>query len=183
MYTPSLLSTFIKEPLLHFLLIGVGLFLLYAQINTQEISDNKQTIIIKKSILTQMIMDFKDENNRDATKEERQILLEKAIREEVLYHEALTMGLDKEDTVIRHRLAEKVSYLFEDISILEEPSDEILKIYLKEHTQDFNQSVKYEELKTALKEAWIAQEQAQENEAFYNSLKNRYKIILELEIQ
>jgi len=183
MHTPTLLSRLIKEPLLHFLLIGFGLFLLYAQINKQEISKNTQTIIIKKSILTQKTMNFKEQSNREPTNEERQILLENAIREEVLYHEALAMELDKEDKVIRHRLAEKIKYLFEDISILDEPSDEILKAYLKKHAQDFNHSANYEENKIALKDAWLVQEQAKENEDFYQSLKNRYHIVIEEDIQ
>lgn len=179
----KLFSTFIKEPLFHFLLIGFGLFFLFEQVNKEEETSKKQEIIIKKSLLTQLSMDFIDENGREAKETEIQTLLEQAIREEVLYHEALAMGLDKDDKVIRHRLAEKIKYLFEDISIMDEPSDSILKSYAKDKPKKFDTSADYADIKDALKQAWIQKEQDKENEAFYQSLKNRYELVVDNEIK
>src|SRR5260221_3399289 len=61
------------------------------------------------------------------TPEEMQRLLESRIREEVLYREALAMGLDKDDTIVKRRMVQKMDFLAEDLSGLREPSREELK--------------------------------------------------------
>ena len=187
MYKHSIFSKLLKEPLLHFLLIGVGLFFLFSQLNSDEETSNTQQIIINKSILEVLSSAFIEENGRVPTRKEMQKLLEDDIREEVLYHEAISQGLDKDDRVIRHRLAQKMKYLFEDVTMLDEPSDEVLKAYLQENSEKFTKSSgnvpKYSELKQQLKHEWIAKEQKKENEAFYESLKSRYNIIMDDEVR
>jgi len=187
MYKHSIFSKLLKEPLLHFLLIGVGLFFLFSQLNSDEETSNTQQIIINKSILEVLSSAFIEENGRVPTRKEMQELLEDDIREEVLYHEAISQGLDKDDRVIRHRLAQKMKYLFEDVTMLDEPSDEVLKAYLQENSEKFTKSSgnvpKYSELKQQLRNEWIAKEQKKENEAFYESLKSRYNIIMDDEVR
>ena len=187
MYKHSIFSKLLKEPLLHFLLIGVGLFFLFSQLNSDEETSNTQQIIINKSILEVLSSAFIEENGRVPTRKEMQKLLEDDIREEVLYHEAISQGLDKDDRVIRHRLAQKMKYLFEDVTMLDEPSDEVLKAYLQENSEKFTKSSgnvpKYSELKQQLRNEWIAKEQKKENEAFYESLKSRYNIIMDDEVR
>ena len=117
MHSPSTFSTLLKEPLVHFLLIGAGLFFLFFQLNSDEALNNSQNIIIDKSKMTLLIDNFIKENNRKPTHKEQQTILNDDIQEEILYQEALAMGLDKNDKVIRHRLAQKVKYIFEDISM------------------------------------------------------------------
>ncbi len=179
----GIFSKLLKEPLLHFLLIGVGLFLLYAQLNNNEETSSKKEIIINKSKLEIISSTFTEEKGRVPTNKEMQEILEKDIREEILYYEAMAMGLDKDDKVIQHRLAEKMKYLFEDITILDEPSDEILKIYLQDNSKKFIDSSgntpKYDELKHRLKNDWIINEQKKENRAFYKSLKSHYNILID----
>jgi hypothetical protein len=180
MQKSTLFTSVLKEPLVHFLLIGFALFFLYAQINNEEEKSNtKPQIIIQASTLTALAMTFKNENGKEATEAEKQGLLDAFIREEVLAHEAMAMGLDKNDKVIRHRLAEKMSYLFEDISLFEDPSEEILKAYFIANSQKFRPKAQYENIKSEIQEAWIVSEQAKENKVFYENLKNRYDIIRE----
>jgi len=187
MYKHSIFSKLLKEPLLHFLLIGVGLFFLFSQLNSDEESSNTQQIIINKSKLEVLSSAFRDENGRVPTDKEIQKLLEDDIRVEVLYHEAISQGLDKDDRVIRHRLAQKMKYLFEDITMLDEPSDEVLKAYLQENSEKFTKSSgnvpKYSEIKQQLKREWIANEQQKENDAFYENLKSHYEIIINEEVR
>ena len=181
MIKSTLLRTFLKEPLLHFLLLGAGLFLLFAQLNKEENSQNSQHIIIDKNKVTLLSDAFIEENGLRPTDNELQVLLEEDIREEILYQEALAIGLDKEDKIIRHRLAQKMKYLFEDIAIIEEPSDEVLKAYLQENIKSFllpsSKLPAYSTLKQKLRTAWIAEVQKNENEAFYQNLKKNYKVI------
>lgn len=183
----SIFSKLIKEPLLHFLLIGAGLFFLFSQLNSEEDANDTLQIIINKSTLEVLSSAFMEENSRVPTQKEIQALLENDIREEVLSREAISQGLDKDDRIIRHRLAQKMQYLFEDVAMIDAPSDETLKAYLDENFEKFmlpsGDVPKYSKLKQQLKSQWIAKEQQKENELFYEDLKSRYDIILDDEIR
>lgn len=181
MYKHSIFSKLLKEPLLHFLLIGVGLFFLFSQLNSDEETSNTQQIIINKSIIEVLSGTFMEENSVPPTDKEIQELLENDIREEVLSREAIAIGLDKDDRIIRHRLAQKMQYLFEDVAMVDEPSDEVLKAYFQENKGSFNneEGTEYSKVKQQLKREWLAKEQQKENKIFYEDLKSRYEIILD----
>ena len=181
MYKHSIFSKLLKEPLLHFLLIGVGLFFLFSQLNSDEEASDTQQIIINKSKLEVLSGIFMEENSAPPTDKEIQELLENNIREEVLSREAIAMGLDKDDRVIRHRLAQKMQYLFEDVAMVEEPSDEVLKAYFQENKASFNneEDTGFSKVKQQLKREWLAKEQQKENKIFYEDLKSNYEIILD----
>lgn len=185
MYKHSIFSKLLKEPLLHFLLIGVGLFFLFSQLNSDEEPSNTQQIIINKSKLEVLSGTFMEENSIPPTDKEIQELLENDIREEVLSREAIAIGLDKDDRIIRHRLAQKMQYLFEDVAMVDEPSDEVLKAYFQENKASFNneEGTEYSKVKQQLKREWLAKEQQKENKIFYEDLKSRYEIILDDEIR
>ncbi len=118
MYKQNMFSRLLKEPLLHFLLIGAGLFFLFSQLNSDEQADNREKIVVTKSKVEVLIDTFVEANGTMPTQQEIQKLVEDDIHKEVLYREALAIGLDKDDMVIRHRLAQKMKYLFEeDISL------------------------------------------------------------------
>jgi hypothetical protein len=181
MYKHSIFSKLLKEPLLHFLLIGVGLFFLFSQLNSDEEASDTQQIIINKSKLEVLSGAFMEENSIPPTEIEIQALLETALREEVLSREAIAIGLDKDDRIIRHRLAQKMQYLFEDVTMVDEPSDEVLKAYFQENKGSFNneEGTEYSKVKQQLKREWLAREQQKENKIFYEDLKSHYEIILD----
>ena len=188
MYKDSMFSKLLKEPLFHFLLIGTGLFFLFSQLNSDEEASNTQQIIMDKSKIEVLTNNFMEENGRIVTQKEMQELLENDIREEVLYREAIAVGLDKDDLIIRHRLAQKMQYLFEDVAMIDEPSDEVLKAYFPKSQLFLNnvegtENLEYSKLKHQLKREWIAKEQEKENEIFYESLKGRYDIVMDDEIR
>ena len=188
MYKHSIFSKLLKEPLLHFLLIGVGLFFLFSQLNSEEEANNTQQIIVNKSNLEVLSRTFMEENSVPPTDKEIQELLETDIREEVLSREAITMGLDKDDRIIRHRLAQKMQYLFEDVAMVDEPSDEVLKAYFQKNKASFikeegTEILEYSKLKLQIKRTWLEKEQQKENEIFYEDLKSHYDIILDNEVR
>ena len=183
----SIFSRLLKEPLLHFLLIGAGLFFLFAQLNNEEKVSNAQQIIINKSKIEVLSDIFMEENSVAPTDKEIQGLLENNIREEILSREAIAIGLDKDDRVIRHRLAQKMQYLFEDVAMVEEPSDEVLQAYFQENKSSFSneegtKNLEYSKVKQQVKREWVVKEQQKENEVFYEDLKSRYDIILDDEV-
>ncbi len=184
----SIFSKLLKEPLLHFLLIGAGLFFLFAQLNDREDVSDTQQIIINKSKIAILSSIFMQENSIAPTDKEIQELLEKNIREEVLSREAIALGLDKDDRVIRHRLAQKMQYLFEDVAMVEEPSEEVLKVYFQKNKGSFSnnkdtENLEYSKIKAQVKHEWLAKEQQKENDAFYEDLKSHYNIVLDDEIR
>lgn len=181
MYKHSIFTKLLKEPLLHFLLIGVGLFFLFSQLNSDEEASDTQQIIVNKSKLEVLSSTFMEENSIPPTDKEVQELLENYIREEVLSREAIAIGLDQDDRIIRHRLAQKMQYLFEDVAIVEEPSDEVLKAYFQENKTSINNEndTEYSKVKQQVKSEWLAKEQQKENKIFYEDLKSRYEIILD----
>ena len=121
--TPSLLRRWLREPLLHVLLIGAALFALYYALNPdagQHQDSNR--IVITADDLVQIRVAWMAQWQRPPTPDEMRNLLDGKIREEVLSREAMALGLDKADTIIKRRLAQKLEFVMEDASALREPA-------------------------------------------------------------
>lgn len=131
-----MLKKLIREPLLHFLLIGAALFVVYAAVQEEEI-DNSQQIVISTSDIERLASLWEKKWQRPPTRQELDGLIEAQVKEEVLYREALAMGLDQDDTIVRRRLAQKVEFLSSDIASQAEPSDADLKDFLDSNTEKF----------------------------------------------
>lgn len=124
----------LREPLLHFLLIGVLLFAGYAWIERsrgEEVSPNEIRLSLDE--LAQLEMVFESKWQRHPTPEEFNALVEDRIREEVLYREALALGLDKDDTIVRRRMAQKMKFLAEDVAAAREPTTDELRAWFEAH--------------------------------------------------
>jgi hypothetical protein len=126
----------IKEPLLHFVLIGAGLFLLFSFTNGPA-GDQPNRIVVTPGQVEQMEARFTRTWMRPPTKDELAGLIESHVRDEVYYREAVAMGLHRNDPSVRQRMRLKLEYLLEDLSAQEEPGDDILNEYLQEHQDKF----------------------------------------------
>jgi len=126
----------LREPLVHFLFIGLSLFFIYSQLNENVEVDETQ-VHITKSDLDSISKKFIDYKGREASKEEKKDLINKFIKEEIFYREALTKGLDKNDNTIRTHLAKKMQYVFDDLNFIKEPNEEELKKYLSNNKNMF----------------------------------------------
>ena len=127
--------------MLHFLLIGAALFALFYQVADPEtVSDNR--IIISEADIDRMITLFERKLQRLPSEQELNGLVEAQIREEVLYREALAMGLDQDDTIVRRRMAQKVEFMFNDLVDAAEPTDEELQRFLNENPDKFVESAR-----------------------------------------
>ena len=128
--------TFLREPLLHFLLIGAALFIIFS-LSNDSTTEKDNSIIITQSDLENLASAWLKRAGRPPTEQEREQQLKRYIREQVLYREAVAMGLDKNDAIVRKRLAKKIEYLFDDLSYIPEPTEEELKDYLQKHAATF----------------------------------------------
>jgi len=124
-----------REPLVHFLLIGVALFVFYDQTREQG-SEAPNRIVMSSGQVEQLAANFKRTWMRPATDAELTALIENYVRDEVFYREALAMGLDQSDPVVRQRMRSKLEFILEDLSSAE-VADEVLLAYLQEHPDKF----------------------------------------------
>jgi hypothetical protein len=132
------LKRWLREPLLHFLLLGLVLFVAYAYLQRGRggVESSKQ-IALSLDDLRTMDMYFESQWHRQPTPAEFQAMVEDKVREEVLYREALAMGLDKDDTIVKRRMAQKMQFLAEDVAAAHEPSTAELKAWFEKNSSKF----------------------------------------------
>lgn len=134
----------LKQPLLHFLLIGLTLFLIFQfTSNKYEDVDSKTVIVDKDTLLTFIQYRSKafnqkhfEEKLNNLSEQELKLLIDDFIREEVLYREALALNLDEDDYVLRRRLVQKLEFInqgFVNSSL--NFSDEELNNYFNENIE------------------------------------------------
>lgn len=133
-----MLKKWLREPLLHFLLIGGLFFFLYGLQNGGVVGDSNNIVVTEPDI-DRMIALWEKKWQRLPTQSELEGLIEQQIREEVLYREAIVMGLDQNDTIVRRRLAQKVEFISADIASQAEPSEGELQAYLDAHADKFEE--------------------------------------------
>ena len=130
------MSRWLKEPLFHFLLIGAALFALYGW-QADDNAERPDQIIFTEADVDRLINLWERKWQRLPTQQELQGLIEQQIREEVLYREALAMGLDRDDMVVRRRMSQKMEFISNDLASLAEPDDAQLQAYLEKHSKKF----------------------------------------------
>lgn len=134
----STVKRWLREPLLHFFLIGLLLFGVYAYLNRgRSGTHSSKQIVLSLDELQTMTAYFQSQWHRPPTAQEFQALVEDKIKEEILYREGLAMGLDKDDTIVKRRMAQKVQFLSEDVAAAHEPSTAELKAWFEKHTDKF----------------------------------------------
>src|SRR5271157_4304293 len=132
------MKRWLREPLLHFLLLGLVLFAAYAYMQRgRGGGESSKQIALTLDDLRTMDMYFESQWHRQPTPAEFQAMVEDKVREEVLYREALAMGLDKDDTIVKRRMAQKMQFLAEDVAAAHEPSTAELKAWFEKNSSKF----------------------------------------------
>jgi hypothetical protein len=126
-----------KEPLFQFFIIGIVLYAVYALFGKIDNSADENTVIVTEGDLAWMADSWTKRWNRPPTAAEFKGLVDHHIEESILYQESLKMGLDKNDVIIRRRLAQKLRFLQEDLIKPAEPSIEELDIYFNENIDKY----------------------------------------------
>lgn len=134
---------FFREPLLHFMLIGAAIYLLYGVFAEDLPEADEKTISVSAGEIEWMLGFWQQRWNRPPTKAEFDGLVQQYIRETVLYREALTMGLNQHDQVIRRRLAQKLEFLAKDLVALTPPTEQELQAYFVEQEDRYKQPPLY----------------------------------------
>lgn len=125
----------LREPLVHFLLLGTALFLLFRAVG-RDPGNGAQQIVVDRSRAQAIASEFERVWQRPPSKDERRGLIESWIREQVLYREGLAAGLDRDDQVVRRRVVQKMSVIAESLAA-ELPSDAELEEWLRTHPEKY----------------------------------------------
>src|SRR5215471_14990689 len=128
----------LKEPLLHFLLLGLLLYGITAFVKHK--TDPSGKIVIDNATIGRLVSQYILQTGSPPNKMQLDVLINNEIKEEVQYREALRMGLDKDDEIIRRRMSQKIEFLKSDLAIVAEPSENDLKKFYNEHTDLFMDS-------------------------------------------
>src|SRR5262245_57194600 len=105
----------LNEPLLHFFVIGTMLFVLFGLAGTKE-TKQQEKVVVSTAQIQNLRDGFTRTWQRPPTRQELEGLIEEYIREEIYDREARALGLDRDDTVIRRRLRQKMEFIAEDMA-------------------------------------------------------------------
>jgi peptidyl-prolyl cis-trans isomerase C len=120
----------IREPLLHFVLIGA---LLFAFTAWRQQKQDAAEVRITAGEVAQLAAFWETQAQRKPTAEELRGLIEERIDEEVLAREAVRLGLDRDDVIVRRRLAQKMAFVSDDLAVMTEPAAADLRAYFDAH--------------------------------------------------
>jgi len=125
----------LREPLLHFFLLGAGFFLLFGWLNhgAMEAPDE---VVVDQARVEGLVAQFRRVWQRSPTAEEVEGLVDNWIREEIMYREGVALGLDVNDSVVRRRLAQKMAFI-SDGAVPNEPTEAELQDWLQSNIDKY----------------------------------------------
>ena len=129
------MKAWLREPLVHFLVIGAALFVLQRFVAGED--ESSREIVVTEAQVEALAENFARTWMRPPTADEIRGLVDDYVREEIYYREAIAIGLDRDDTVIRRRLRQKMEFVSDDIAAAREPTDSELEAYLRSNAGKF----------------------------------------------
>ena len=106
-----------RDPLVAFLVVGALLFVIVGDLN----EDAQSTIDVRSQDVARLAQQWAMQMQREPNARELQGLLDQYIKEEIYYREALRLGLDENDTIVRRRMVQKLTFLTEDLAVSDVP--------------------------------------------------------------
>jgi len=131
----------LREPLLHFFVLGVALFALYGWLNVGGPGAANE-IVVSRGQVTSLRTQFERVWQRQPTSDELRGLVDSWVREEIFYREGLAMGLDRDDPIVRRRIGQKVQFII-DGAIPPPPTDAQLQAWLDTHVSSYRVEGQY----------------------------------------
>jgi PPIC-type PPIASE domain len=131
-----MMKTVLREPLFHFVVVGVLLFAAFRAVSPEPV-DAPNQIVVSVLDVEALEQQFKAMWKRLPSEQERETMIDAHIRQEVLVREAEALGLDRNDSVIRQRLQQKMDFLLSSSANIIEPSEDDLEAYLAENAERY----------------------------------------------
>ncbi len=124
----------LREPLLHFFVIGALFFVVYYLTRSDEAArDDAGSLVVSLADVERLSALWTERWKRPPSPAEIRGIVDDFVREEVLYREALALGLEENDVIVRRRLAQKITFLTQDLTAQMEPSDDELRSWFAEN--------------------------------------------------
>jgi len=135
----SVLHALIREPLFHFFVLGALIFAAYAWLapQTAQVAAERDQVVVTPGRVQQLVHVFQRTWKRRPNADEFSRLIESYLQEEIYYREAVKRGLDKDDTLVRRRMQQKMRFLSEPNEAELQPTDAELEAYLKANRAAF----------------------------------------------
>lgn len=130
---------FWREPLIHFFILGLAVFGLHAALvrKPEPTVNDPYLVEVSSADIEWMRTIFKKQMGRGPTAQDLKGQVNQLIREQILSREAVAMGIDEGDIVVRRRLAQKMEFLFKDLSTMTEPTEDDLRKYYFENRRKY----------------------------------------------
>lgn len=132
------MKRFLREPLLHFLLLGFLLFVAY-DVMRGDRGDSGNRIVVDDAVVADIEKRYVAGWQRPPTAQELQGLIDAHIRDQVLYREGVALGLQDDDLVVQRRVRQKLEVMAEEAGRQSPPSDADLQAYLSQHAERYAQ--------------------------------------------
>ncbi|QIK95921.1 peptidyl-prolyl cis-trans isomerase [Sphingomonas sp. HDW15A] len=132
----SWLGRLVREPLVHFLLIGAMLFVFYDAVRG---GGGEREVRIDDNVAASLYAQFSKTWQRPPTDREMDALVDSYVRDEIFYREGVALGLDKDDPTIKRRVAQKYSTIAEESEASGPPSDNQLQRWMLDHAARYAQ--------------------------------------------
>lgn len=130
------MKRWLREPLLHFLAIGAVLWAA-SSLRDDRNAPTDNEIVVSAARIEQLTAVFYKTRQRLPTRSELDGIVDDWIREELAYREGTAMGLDRDDTLVRRRIRQKLEFFVEGLTDQIDPGDEELAAFLAEHADRF----------------------------------------------
>jgi parvulin-like peptidyl-prolyl isomerase len=138
----NILKGWLKEPMVHFVLLGGLVFVVSEQLAEDVAEENR--IVIDNRIKTEIVQEFQQKKRRAPSQQEMDKMLDGWLRNELLYRKGLDMGLAENDPMIRDRIIQKTIFLFKNLAGLKEPSDQQLKQWYQDKAANYQKQPSYD---------------------------------------
>jgi hypothetical protein len=174
------MKSWIREPLVHFALLGALLFLAQGWLGTSEHASEE--IVVRGHIVDALARDFASNWERQPTREELDDLVGEYVREEVYYREATATGLDREDPIVRRRLRQKMEFIAENPAAERAPTQAELEQFFEKQRADYateQGTPAFEDVREAVLRDWLAEERRRAVEQSYAKLRAKYSVRIE----
>lgn len=135
--TATPVTRWLREPLCHFVAIGLALFIAYGLFAPKAPQASTHRIEFTNDDLNQLQMSWAAQWQRPPTPAEARGIIDDRVRQEILFREGLALGLDQGDEIIKRRVAQKMEFLAEDVSAVSAPASADLKAWYQKNAARF----------------------------------------------
>lgn len=137
----ALFGKIMTEPLVHFLMLGLLLFVLYQMVSSD--TNSERTITVTDDTIAQLTQRYTSIWQRPPNHTELNALVENYIKEEILYRQGLSMGLDQNDPVIKRLVLQKLEVLSEESTVMNPPTETELDLYLEQNAEQYTEPARF----------------------------------------